>query len=77
MIVAWDTALESAAAPHQGRNVVIHEFAHQLDQETGVANGAPFLGRRDRYMRWAAVLSAEFQQLRERVACGELGLIDA
>jgi Mlc titration factor MtfA (ptsG expression regulator) len=77
VIVAWDAVLESAAAPHEGRNVVIHEFAHQLDQETGVANGAPFLGSRDRYTRWAAVLSAEFQQLRERVASGEPGLIDA
>ena len=77
VIVAWDAVLESAAAPHEGRNVVIHEFAHQLDQETGVANGAPFLGRHDRYTRWAAVLSAEFQRLRERVARGEPGLIDA
>jgi hypothetical protein len=77
VILAWDAVLEGAAAPNDGRNVVIHEFAHQLDQETGVANGAPFLGRRDRYARWAAVLSAEFQRLRERVARGEPGLIDA
>jgi len=77
VILAWDAVLEGAAAPDEGRNVVIHEFAHQLDQETGAANGAPFLGRRDRYARWAAVLSAEFAQLRERVARGEPGLIDA
>jgi|SRR5882672_9933799 len=77
VILAWDAVLEGAATPDDGRNVVIHEFAHQLDQATGVANGAPFLGRRDRYARWAAVLSAEFQQLRDRVARGEDGLIDA
>jgi MtfA peptidase len=77
VILAWDAVLEGAAAPEQGRNVVIHEFAHQLDQENGAANGAPFLGRRERYARWAAVLSAEFQRLRERVARDEPGLIDA
>jgi Mlc titration factor MtfA (ptsG expression regulator) len=77
VILAWDAVLEGAATPNEGHNVVIHEFAHQLDQETGVANGAPFLGRRDRYARWAAVLSAEFERLRERVARGEPGLIDA
>lgn len=76
VILAWNAVLEGAAAPDEGRNVVIHEFAHQLDQETGVANGAPFLGRRERYAQWAAVLSAEFQRLRERVARGEPGLID-
>jgi MtfA peptidase len=69
--------LEGAATPDDGRNVVIHEFAHRLDQETGVANGAPFLGRRERYARWSAVLSAEFERLRDRVARGEPGLIDA
>jgi Mlc titration factor MtfA (ptsG expression regulator) len=77
VILAWDAVLAGAAAPDEGRNVVVHEFAHQLDQETGAANGAPFLGRRDRYARWAAVLAAEFERLRERVARGEPGLIDA
>jgi Mlc titration factor MtfA (ptsG expression regulator) len=65
VILAWDAVLEGASIPDDGRNVVIHEFAHQLDQETGAANGAPFLGRRERYARWAAVLSSEFEQLRE------------
>src|SRR5258706_5027632 len=77
VILAWDAVLEGAAIPDDGRNVVIHEFAHQLDQETGAANGAPFLGRRERYARWAAVLSSEFEQLRERVNRDEPGLIDA
>ena len=77
VILAWDAVLEGAASPDDGRNVVIHEFAHQLDQETGAANGAPFLGRRERYARWAAVLSAEFERLRDRVARDEPGLIDA
>jgi len=77
VILAWNAVLEGAAAPDEGRNVVIHEFAHQLDQETGAANGAPFLGRRERYARWAAVLSGEFERLRERVARDEPGLIDS
>lgn len=77
LILAWDAVLEGAANPGEGRNVVIHEFAHQLDQETGAANGAPFLGRRERYASWSAVLSAEFERLRGRVARGEPGLIDA
>ena len=53
VILSWDDVLAGAADPGDGRNVVIHEFAHQLDQESGFANGAPFLGRRERYARWA------------------------
>ena len=77
VILSWDDVLAGAADPGDGRNVVIHEFAHQLDQESGPANGAPFLGRRDRYARWAAVLGSEFAALQQRLARGETGLIEA
>lgn len=77
VILSWDDALAGAADPADGRNVVIHEFAHQLDQESGPANGAPFLGRRDRYARWAATLNQAFGQLQRALALGEATLIDA
>ena len=68
VILSWQDTLEGAAEPHDGQNVVIHEFAHQLDQETGVANGAPALARREQYARWSQVLSAEFTELQGRAA---------
>ena len=77
VILSWDDVLAGAAVADDGRNVVIHEFAHQLDQESGAANGAPFLGRRERYARWAATLGAAYAQLCEQVARGEPTLIDA
>ena len=77
VLLSWDDVLAGAADPDDGHNVVIHEFAHQLDQERGRANGAPWLGRRDRYARWAAVLGAEFNALQQRLARGETGVIDA
>ena len=57
-----------------GRNVVIHEFAHQLDQQKGYANGAPWLGRRDRYPRWSGVMGAEFARLQQQAMIGEPSL---
>ena len=66
VILSWRDTLQDAATPDDGRNVVIHEFAHQLDQETGSANGAPVLARREYYARWAQVLGAEYQQLQAR-----------
>jgi Mlc titration factor MtfA (ptsG expression regulator) len=102
LLLSWDDVLAGAADPDDGHNVVIHEFAHQLDQERGRANGAPWLGRReaeppprrrgaapsrpgrgaghepgDPYPRWARVLGAEFEQLRQRLARGETGVIAA
>lgn len=76
VILSWEDVLAGAADPGDGRNVVIHEFAHQLDQERGRASGAPFLGRRERYVRWAAVMNAAWQRLRQRALHGEPGVID-
>ncbi len=78
LLLSWDDVLAGAADPHDGHNVVIHEFAHQLDQERGRANGSPWLGRRDGYARWARVLSAEYRALQSQLARGEApAVIDA
>jgi Mlc titration factor MtfA (ptsG expression regulator) len=68
VVISWEDALEGAAIVDDGRNVVIHEFAHQLDQQKGHANGAPWLGRRDRYPQWSSVMSAEFATLQQQAA---------
>lgn len=77
VVLSWDDVVAGAADPGDGHNVVIHEFAHQLDQESGSANGAPWLGGGERQARWATVMGAEFAALRARLARGESGLIDA
>jgi hypothetical protein len=46
--------------------VVLHEFAHQLDQEDGAADGAPILGARSRYVAWARVLGAEYEAMQKQ-----------
>ncbi|QJR11820.1 Protein MtfA [Usitatibacter rugosus] len=71
VVLSWDDTLQGAAVDNDGRNVVIHEFAHQLDQQKGHANGAPYLGNRDRYPRWSQVLSYEFAMLQQRSMSGE------
>ena len=75
VILSWEDTLEGAAAPADGRNVVLHEFAHQLDQETGSANGAPRLPGRHRYARWSRVLGAEFERLRALAQAGQPTLL--
>ena len=62
VILSWDDVEKGAENFQDGNNVVLHEFAHQLDSESGVTNGAPPL-RRNSYQTWAEVLSEEFQLL--------------
>ncbi len=77
VVLSWPDVLAGAAVPDDGHNVVIHEFAHQLDQETGSANGAPYVQGRSARVRWAATMQAEFEALQQRLAQGRPGLIDA
>lgn len=77
VLLSWRDVQAGAADPSDGHNVVIHEFAHQLDQAKGHANGAPVLADALAYRRWSTVMQNEFDALRARLALGEPGLIDA
>ena len=51
VVLSWDDVLRGASDIHDGHNVVLHEFAHQLDQEGGEAHGSPILPRRSMYIQ--------------------------
>ncbi len=74
VVISWDDVQHGGALADDGVNVVLHEFAHQLDQESGVANGAPLLA--GGYRQWSEVMGREFQQLRERAALHLPSLLD-
>ena len=77
VVLAWDHVRSGAAQPESGQNVVLHEFAHQLDGEDGALDGAPDLGARARYTSWAHVLGDEYKELSHRIHAGRASDIDA
>lgn len=77
VILSWEDTLHGAADPSDGRNVVLHEFAHQLDQHKGHANGAPWLGSRHFYPEWSRVMNDEYARLQWSHANGQLSLFSA
>lgn len=64
MVLAWDAAKYGAADPSDGKNLVLHEFAHQLDFENYATDGAPALATKAEYRAWARVMNREFKALR-------------
>jgi len=76
VVLSWDDVRKGASDVHDGKNVVFHEFAHQLDSESGGTEGAPALGSRSRYVAWARVLGHEFETLKEAIRLDHATLLD-
>lgn len=76
VVLSWDHVRRGAVDWTDGQNVVLHEFAHQLDSESGSNNGAPYLGSPARYREWAEVLSRDFADLRNDAMYQQHSVLD-
>ncbi len=76
VIVSWDEAHAASLGQTYGRNVILHEFAHQLDMENGAADGVPVLESRGDYVRWAQVMEHEYERLRRDSVLGRYSALD-
>ena len=76
LVLAWDAVRSGAADPSDGKNVVLHEFAHQLDYENYAEDGAPALETRDQQLSWQEVMRTEFASLRAAEETGIPTLLD-
>lgn len=76
VILAWDHVLHGGRNFADGQNLVLHEFAHQLDAETGMTDGAPVLRTANSCRSWATALSAEYEALQKNARRGKRSLMD-
>lgn len=63
LVLSWQQVQYDSQHWEDGRNVVLHEFAHQLDQADGKAEGVPILRKEEDYAAWAQVMTREYQRL--------------
>ena len=76
VVLAWDSARHGAADPDSGGNLILHEFAHQLDFENRGIDGVPVLATHGDYVAWGRIMSAEFDALRRAQAAETPTLLD-
>jgi MtfA peptidase len=76
LVLSWGAIKHGAADPSDGKNVVLHEFAHQLDFENDAADGVPGLATREQQIAWADVMRSEFASLRAADETGVPTLLD-
>jgi len=76
VILSWPDALAGGRDETDGHNVVLHEFAHKLDNRDGAGDGVPKLSSDAEYHRWSVVMSHEFEVLQYRASTGQPSLLD-
>jgi Mlc titration factor MtfA (ptsG expression regulator) len=77
VVLSWDAVASGSSNPHDGHDVVLHEFAHQLDAEDGAMDGTPELDDFERYSVWCKVATAEYAALVDAIERRRRTSIDA
>lgn len=70
VVLSWDHALHGGLDEDDGENVVIHEFAHQLDSLTGHTNGIPILRKGQAYAGWESAMLEAYERHLAKVEAG-------
>ncbi len=76
VVLSWQSVLNGAANVGDGRNLVLHELAHQLDQEEGGADGTPYLRRGMKAGEWRLVMTGHYEELRAAAEQGRDAWLD-
>ncbi len=79
VVLSWAELREELYNPNSPGNVGLHEFAHQIDQADGRADGVPEIPHEttaDFYARWCKWMNAEYQKLREKAEHSQYDVID-
>ena len=76
VVLAWDS-IEALIRGASGEcNVVVHEFAHQIDAQRGLTDGARLAALSDRYRNWQELLDAERRHQRSARRRGRPAALD-
>jgi Mlc titration factor MtfA (ptsG expression regulator) len=76
VILSWEDIVNPKSKDDAPMNLVIHEFAHQLDMQGGPADGMPFLSSRKLQKKWRRVMKQEYDRLVEQSEEGRVTLLD-
>jgi len=70
VVISWQD-IKHDISQQKKENVIIHEFAHELDFEDGLADGTPVL-EGSRYKIWSEVFSKAFDPLKDQLNNGKV-----
>jgi hypothetical protein len=76
VVLSWDDVQSAAGDGGSPHNVVLHEFAHQIDTAFGQGDDTPVLQHSSAYRAWARILQKEYQQFCDDVEDNSYTVLD-
>jgi len=76
VVLSWAHAKQGAFIDDDGHNVVLHEFAHQLDDLSGDTDGAPILDGDHNGSNWTQTFRKAYARLVDTVQKGHKSFLD-
>ncbi|MDA7964275.1 M90 family metallopeptidase [Ruegeria sp.] len=76
VILSWAHSQQGALDDRDGQNVVIHEFAHQIDDLSGGTNGVPILSEGQSFAEWERTFLTAYEAHVRAVEHGQPTVID-
>jgi Mlc titration factor MtfA (ptsG expression regulator) len=76
IVLAWDEVKRGALDINDGQNLVFHEFAHQLDFESGATEQIESEYDESHLLSWARIMGDEFQNFLHDLERNQQTLID-
>ncbi len=76
VILSWDDIAGYTSTGRSGYNVVLHEFAHQLDMENREMDGVPRLPDRARRESWRRVFAEAYERFERAARANRRTLVD-
>src|SRR4030042_264017 len=76
VVLSWDDVRRSAADIHDGHNMVLHEFAHQIDSSFAKRDSTPVLQSTSTFIAWARILQKEYAKLQLQVSSDNATFLD-
>jgi MtfA peptidase len=76
IVLSWEDILQAAKNSHHTQNVVLHEFAHQIDISGGIGDTTPILRNRSSFLVWAQTLQSDYEKLCRDVATARPTVLD-
>lgn len=76
IVLSWKDTARGSRHQRDGHNVVLHEFAHKLDEQNNIMDGLPVLKDNSQYEEWTKTFREEYKALKIRAKRGKNKVLD-